>query len=198
LKLCGINKLADSTMNKILTIIAFLLISNIMIAQNSNEYINSIDQASKLTAYTEIVINATPEVVRARFLEFEKWPEWNSVITKLEVISGDINDLRNKTQVDALFKMDTTKKPTKAPMKLWVTENSKVAFVWEVKSSFILRAYHVFLFLPTPDGKSTKLVHYEKMTGFLSLFMSKKIKANMVDRYGQMNKDLKRICEESL
>lgn len=51
------------------------------------------------TAYTEIVINATPEKVREEFLKLNEWPTWNSVIVKIEVLSGGINDIStNKSQ----------------------------------------------------------------------------------------------------
>ena len=36
----------------------------------------------KTTAFTEIIINASPEVVRAKFLDFEKWSDWNTVFPK--------------------------------------------------------------------------------------------------------------------
>ena len=163
---------------------------------NGEQYFKSAAEVKgKRTAYTELLIKASPTEVRDRFLRLEDWPTWNSVITKVVVLEGNLNDASGKTRIDALFHMDTTKVPQKAPMKLWLTENNEEAFVWEVKSGLLLKAYHVFLFLPAEDGKATRLIHYEKMTGFLSLFMSKKVKNRMVDRYGRMNEDLKKICE---
>jgi hypothetical protein len=138
-----------------------------------NKYFTSQAEVKGKTAYTEIVINASPEKLREEFLKLNEWPTWNSVIVKIEVLSGDINDISTKPQIDAAFHIDTTKAPQPAPMKLWLTANDELAFVWEVKNGLLLKAKHVYLFLPEDGGKTTRLVHYERMTGFLSLFFSK-------------------------
>lgn len=166
-------------------------------AENNNDkYFRTQAEVKGKTAYTEIIINASPENVREKFLKLNEWPIWNSVIVKIEVLSGDINDVSTKPQIDALFLMDTTKAPQPAPMKLWLTENSEQAFVWEVKNGLLLKARHVYLFLPEDGRKATRLVHYERMTGFLSLFFSQKLRQNMEDRYGIMNVELKELCEK--
>lgn len=54
----------------------------------------------KRTVFTEILINASPEIVRAKFLAFKKWPEWNAVIPKIAIKSGDINNLDTKPTLD--------------------------------------------------------------------------------------------------
>lgn len=163
---------------------------------NDDKYFRTQTEVKGETAYTEIVINATPEKVREKFLKLNEWPTWNSVIVKIDVLSGDINDFSTKPRINALFHLDTTKSPQPAPMKLWLTANDELAFVWEVKNGLLLKAKHVYLFLPEDGGKTTRLVHYERMTGFLSLFFSKKLRRNMENRYGLMNTELKQLCEK--
>lgn len=166
-------------------------------AENYNDkYFRTQAEVKGKTAYTEIVINTTPEEVREKFLKLNEWPTWNSVIVKIEVLSGDINNISTKPQIDAVFHIDTTKPPQPAPMKLWLTANDELAFVWEVKNGLLLNAKHVYLFLPKDGGKTTRLVHYERMTNFLSLFFSKKLRKNMTERYSFMNEELKRLCEK--
>jgi hypothetical protein len=166
-------------------------------AENNDDkyFITEVEVKGK-TAYTEIVINATPKKVREEFLKLTEWPTWNSVIVKIEVLSGDINDISTKPRIDALFHVDTTKAPQPAPMKLWLTANNEQVFIWEVKNGLLLKAKHVYLFLPEDGGNTTRLVHYERMTGFLSLFFSKKLRGNMENRYGLMNTELKQLCEK--
>ncbi len=79
-----------------------------------------------------------------------------------------------------------------------VYDNSAEAFVWGFKKS-ILRANHVFIFESINNGKGTRLVHYEKMSGFLKAFvMTKKTKANMFEKYNTMNQSFKSFCEKTL
>ena len=99
-------------------------------ANNNDKYFRTQAEVKGKTAYTEIVINASPEKVREEFLKLKEWPTWNSVIVKIEVLSGDINDISTKPQIDAVFHIDTTKAPQPAPMKLWLTANNELEFVW--------------------------------------------------------------------
>jgi hypothetical protein len=163
---------------------------------NKDKYFRTQSEVKGKTAYTEIIINASSEKVREELLKLNEWPTWNSVIVKIEVLSGDINDISTKPQIDAVFHIDTTKAPQPAPMKLWLTANDELAFVWEVKNGLLLKAKHVYLFLPEDGEKTTLLVHYERMTNFLSLFFSKKLRKNMTERYSLMNEELKQLCEK--
>jgi hypothetical protein len=149
------------------------------------------------TVYTEITINASPKVVRAKFLEFEKWPEWNTVIPYIAVISGDINDLATEPALELTLDFGRKKDPQMAPVKPKVVINNDMRFVWGLYNGFILKAEHVFIFEPTDNGKGTHLIHYEKMNGMLSpIFITKKVSANMYQSYNLMNESLKRICEQ--
>lgn len=162
-----------------------------------------IHQASEVTGkhtvFTEIEINATPEVVRAKFLEFEKWPEWNLVIPEIVVRTGDIDNLKTKPTLELMLDFGRKGDPSTAPAFPEVTENNAEVFNWGFDKGMLLRAEHVFIFEPINNGSGTRLVHYEKMAGMASSFaMTKKVKANMTERYSLMNEALKKLCEESL
>jgi hypothetical protein len=163
---------------------------------NEQTYIRNENQVKgKRTVYTEIIINATPQVVRAKFLEFEKWPEWNAVIPKIAIKAGDINDLSTEPTLDLTLDFGRKNDPSQAPTFPIVTENNKEVFNWGFKMA-ILKAEHVFIFEPTNNDKGTRLVHYERMSGLLKSFvLTKKTKANMTVRYNAMNAALKTICE---
>jgi len=149
------------------------------------------------TAFTEIKIKASPKIVRAHFLAFDKWAEWCAVIPGISVKSGNINDLNTKPTLSLTLDFGRKNDPSPAPVFPSITENSPEVFNWgfDIK---ILKAEHVFIFEPINNGKATRLVHYEKMDGILkSLVMSKKVKANMTERYKTMNEAFKNVCEQT-
>ena len=147
------------------------------------------------TVFTEILINASPEIVRAKFLAFKKWPEWNAVIPKIAIKSGDINNLDTKPTLDLTLDFGRKNDPAPAPVNPVVYENNEEVFDWGFKRWY-LKANHVFIFEPINNGKGTPLVHYEKMKGLVKSFvLTKKTKKNMTERYELMNEALKKISE---
>lgn len=168
--------------------------------QNTGKHFRNANEVTgKQIAFTEIQINASPEVVRAKFLDFEKWSSWNDVIPKIAVKSGDISKLETKPKLDLTLDFGRKNDPSQAPVNPVVSENNATVFNWGFKLWFFLSAEHVFLFEPINNGKGTRLVHYEAMNGILKSFvMSEKTKANMTNRYNSMNQGLKKLCESSL
>ena len=68
-------------MKNSLAIITFFLMSQLVFAQKTYNYIRNVDEIKgKRIVYTEININAAPEVVKKKFLEFNKWSKWCKVI----------------------------------------------------------------------------------------------------------------------
>ena len=168
-----------------------------MTAQTAYDYIKSPDEVkNQRTVYTEIDINASPEIVREKFLEFDKWSEWCKVIPQISVASGDIYKLETKPKLDLTLDFGQKNDPAKSPASPRLTVNSPKVLVWGLYSGFILKAEHVFVFQPIDGGKGTHLIHYERMTGLLSpLLLTKKVSVNMKKHYNIMNEDLKSICE---
>ena len=146
------------------------------------------------TVFTEIEINASPELVRAKFLAFDKWGDWNSVIPQIAIKTGDINDLETKPTLDLTLDFGRKNDPARAPVNPKVYENSAEVFNWGFNIG-VLKAVHVFIFEPINEGKKTRLVHYERMGGILKFVMNKKMKASMIRQYNKMNESLKRISE---
>jgi hypothetical protein len=171
-----------------------------VLAQNLYDYLKNIDEVKgKRTVFTEIDIDASPEVVKKKLLEFDKWPEWCKVIPKIKVMDGDINNVETKPKLDLILDFGRKNDPRKSPVNPIVTVNSKNVFVWGVYNGFLIKAEHVFIFEPINDGKGTHLIHYERMTGLLSPFlMTKKLKATMTKHYDIMNQDLKDLCENKI
>jgi hypothetical protein len=157
---------------------------------------NASEVTGKNTAFTEIEINASPELVRSKFLAFDKWGDWNSVIPQIAIKTGNLNNLKTKPTLDLTLNFGRKNDPAPAPVSPKVYENSAEVFNWGFNIG-VLKAVHVFIFEPIDEGKKTRLVHYEKMEGVLKFVMNEKMKASMVDHYNKMNESLKKISEES-
>jgi hypothetical protein len=162
---------------------------------------NYIRQASevtgKTTAFTEIVINASPEVVRAHFLAFEKWSEWNTVIPKIAVKSGNIDSMETKPTIDLTLNFGRKNDPAPAPVNPKVIENSPEVFNWGFNMGLI-KAEHVHIFESIDGGKSTRFINYERMSGLMKgAVMNAEMRENMVAKYNEMNAAFKKVCESS-
>ena len=191
-----------------ITTVLITLISLSTIAQNTtnqktkmSKKTSYIKQASevtgKTTAYTEVIINASPEVVRERFLDFEKWSKWNTVFPKIAVEKGNINDLTTKPTLDLVINFGRKNDPAPAPTNPKVYENSPEVFYWGVNWG-ILKAQHVHIFESIDGGKKTRFINYEKMSGLMKgLIMKPAMRENMVAKYNTMNTAFKTYCESS-
>jgi hypothetical protein len=191
-----------------ITTVLITLISLSTIAQNTtnqktkmSKKTSYIKQASevtgKTTAYTEVIINASPEVVRERFLDFEKWSKWNTVFPKIAVEKGNINDLTTKPTLDLVINFGRKNDPAPAPTNPKVYENSPEVFYWGFNWG-ILKAQHVHIFESIDGGKKTRFINYEKMSGLMKgLIMKPAMRENMVAKYNTMNTAFKTYCESS-
>lgn len=161
-------------------------------------YIKQASQVTgKTTAFTEIIINASPELVRTKFLDFEKWSDWNTVFPKISVKKGNINDLTTKPTLDLVINFGRKNDPAPAPTNPKVYENSPEVFYWGFNWG-LLKAEHVHIFESIDGGKKTRFINYEKMSGLMKgLVMKPAMRENMVVKYNTMNTAFKKYCEVS-
>ena len=155
--------------------------SQSVLAQKSYDYVKNIDEVKgQRIVYTEIDINASPEAVKKIFLEFDQWSKWCKVFPKIEILSGDINNIESKPRLDLTLDFGRNKDPQKTPVNPIVAVNIEDVFVWGVYNGFLIKAEHVFVFETVNNGKGTHLIHYERITGILSPFLlTKKVKADI-------------------
>lgn len=163
-----------------------------------NNYIRQVKEIKgKTTAFTEIIINVSPNTVRAKFLDFKKWSDWNTVIPSIEVKKGDINNLNTKPNLALVLNFGRKNDPQPAPLNPIIYENSLEVFCWGFNWG-ILKAEHVHIFESINGGQNTRYIHYERMSGLMKrLVMKPEMRENMVDKYNTMNIDLKEYCEAS-
>jgi len=105
--------------------------SQSVLAQKSYDYVKNIDEVKgQRIVYTEIDINASPEAVKKIFLEFDQWSKWCKVFPKIEILSGDINNIESKPRLDLTLDFGRNKDPQKTPVNPIVAVNIEDVFVW--------------------------------------------------------------------
>ncbi|MFY0675296.1 MAG: SRPBCC domain-containing protein [Bacteroidia bacterium] len=185
-------------MKQILSMLTLLLLaSSFTLVNYPDSYITDASQVKgKHTIFTEIVINASPQVVRAKFLEFQKWGEWNSMIPEIALKTGNLDSIETKPTLDLTLDFSRKNDPAPAPVFPEVYANNKQVFEWGFHKWY-LHANHPHLFESLDNGTKTRFINYEVMGGlFKSLIMTKKTKANMTEHFIKMNKDFKKFCEQ--
>jgi hypothetical protein len=138
---------------------------------------------------TEIVIEARPEAVWAKLMDFESYPDWNPFITQ---ISGE----PRVGEVLTVMIRPSGSSPMKFTPTVAEVEENRL-FVW--LGSFIFKGLfdgrHEFALEPI-EGERTRFIHRETFSGILSMFFMLAIAAKTRQGFQDMNADLKRRVEE--
>lgn len=165
---------------------------------NQKPYIRQASEVTgNTTAFSEIIINASPQEVRAKFVDFKTWSEWNSIFPEVVVKSGNINDLSSKPTLGLVLNFGRKNDPAPAPVNPRIYENSPEVFYWGFKWG-VLDAAHVHIFESVDGGSKTRFVNYERMTGLIKgMIMRPEMRGNMVAKYNIMNEEFKKWCEAS-
>ena len=138
---------------------------------------------------TEITINASAEEVWSVLTDFEKFPQWNPFVVKLEgrpeVGTTLRAELKNGNGVSVF-------KP-----KVMVVEKSK-AFEWlgSLPIPGIFNGHHYFRIESLGNGQ-VKFVHGENFSGLLAGLIMKQIGTQTEQGFISMNKALKERAEAS-
>jgi hypothetical protein len=139
------------------------------------------------TLQTEIIINASAEKVWGIMADFEKFPQWNPFIVKLEG-RPEVNtrlraELKNGNRVSVF-------KP-----KVLVAEKNK-AFEWlgSLPIPGIFNGHHYFR-IESLNAGQVKFIHGEEFTGLLAGVILNKIGEQTRAGFIAMNKALKEWAE---
>jgi hypothetical protein len=139
------------------------------------------------TLQTEIIINASAEKVWGIMADFEKFPQWNPFIVKLEG-RPEVNtrlraELKNGNRVSVF-------KP-----KVLVAEKNK-AFEWlgSLPIPGIFNGHHYFR-IESLNAGQVKFIHGEEFTGLLAGVILNKIGEQTRAGFIAMNKALKERAE---
>lgn len=136
---------------------------------------------------TEIIINATAENVWGILTDFERFPQWNPFIVKLEgkpIIETRLRaELKNGSGVSVF-------KP-----KVLVAEKNK-AFEWlgSLPIPGLFNGHHFFR-IETVSPTQVKFIHGEEFTGLLAGIIMKQIGEQTRNGFISMNKALKERAE---
>ena len=139
---------------------------------------------------TEIIINAPAEKVWSILTDFEKFPQWNPFIVKLEG-KPEVNtrlraELKNGDGV-SVFK----------PRVLVAEKNKAFEWLGSLPVPGIFNGHHYFRIEALNAGQS-KFIHGENFSGLLAGFIMNKIGEQTRDGFIGMNKALKERAEVKL
>ena len=136
---------------------------------------------------TEIIINAPAEKVWSILTDFEKFPQWNPFIVKLE----------GKPEVNARLRAELKNGDGVSVFKpkVLVAEKNK-AFEWlgSLPVPGIFNGHHYFR-IEALSGGQTKFTHGENFSGLLSGIIMNKIGEQTRNGFIGMNKALKERAE---
>jgi hypothetical protein len=133
---------------------------------------------------TSIIINADIKTVWNIFTDFENYPAWNPLISKIE---GPV-ELNKKftAQIDGTkFK----------PMVNVFEPQKELTWTGQLLMTGIFDGTHSFLFKDNLDGTTT-LVQEEQFRGILVRLLKKKLDSDIKDKFMAMNEKLKELAEK--
>ena len=135
--------------------------------------------------HTKIEINAPKDVVWNHLIDFEKYIEWNPLVSK---ITGEI------AEGGTIYTTIIPLKETFAAQLLSYKKEEEI--VWQGKriASFLLAGKHYYK-LRQQDESTTILEHGEYFTGLFSYFIAKKLLKKMEEAFIQHNIALKKRIE---
>lgn len=137
--------------------------------------------------HTEIEIRATPEEVWRVLTDFERFPEWNPLITRA---SGE---LREGATLEIFVQVpDSTGRKFK-PRVLKVAPNRELVWLGQLAIPGLFNGEHRFRIEPTGTD-SVRFIHSEGFSGLLIPFMGGVLKKTERG-YHLMNEALKRRVE---
>ena len=123
-------------------------------------------QMPSSTLDTEIVIERPPEIVKAVFMDWSRYPLWNPFITSLSLSEGDIDHPSSSvTQLKVSIKVDDNKPCMNFTPQLLINNPSEFRWVGIVLGKWFLAGEHWFQFLPLDNGTKTRFVQGECFTG---------------------------------
>jgi hypothetical protein len=149
------------------------------------------------TLDTEIVIERPPEIVKAVFMDWSRYPLWNPFITSLSLLKGDIDHPSSSvTQLKVSIKVDDKKPCMNFTPQLLINNTNEFRWVGTVLGKWFLAGEHWFQFIPLENGTKTRFVQGECFTGLgVSVFKLMVSVENTRKGFIAMNEALKKEAE---
>jgi hypothetical protein len=113
------------------------------------------------TLETEIVIDRPPELVKAVFMDWPRYPLWNPFITSLSLSKGDIDHPSSSfTQLKVSIKVDDSKPCMNFTPQLLINNTNEFRWVGTVFGKWFLAGEHWFQFLPFKNSLCSRRMFY--------------------------------------
>lgn len=138
--------------------------------------------------YSEIEIDATPDVIWHIITDFASYPHWNPFILSIE----------GKAVLGSALKVtvaaETEKTMTFLAKCNILKPNKELSWKGHLIFPGIFDGIHMFQLNEIAVG-TTRLVHREQFKGILVPFLKNRIKMNTAEGFRQMNEKLKELSE---
>jgi len=133
---------------------------------------------------TEIIINATPDLVWRVLSDFEKYPTWNPFVKKIEgkVVEGK--------RFKVTLQQPNSKPIVISPKCIRFEENKEFRWIGHLLIPGIFDGEHIFELMKTEDG-NTVFIQREKFKGILIPLLWKKLNKDTRNGFELMNHELK-------
>jgi len=143
---------------------------------------------SRQNIQSDIVIHAPPNKVWEHLVNFEKYPEWNPFIKKIqgELMAG--SRISASIQLPGKDAMDFT------PKLLVVKPNRELRWLGSLYIPKLFDGEHYFRIEENPNG-TTHFVQGENFTGILALLLLGSIEQETRQGFDAMNKAIKTLAE---
>ena len=138
--------------------------------------------------YTEIVIQATAEAVWSVLTDFERYPDWNPFISRIE---GRFTEGERLT---VKFVREGTKSMTFRPTVQYSEAFREVRWMGHLILPLVFDGEHSFVITPIDRG-SIRFVQKEIFTGFLVPLLWRDLDTHTRGRFQRMNRALKERAE---
>lgn len=138
--------------------------------------------------YSHIIIDATPKQVWKVLTDFESYPKWSYLFTKLE------GDFRNGGAIEVTFMRNPDKNNDSNKFKHTVTVKEGEFFSWSDPFMAGMVDYHVYKVEPFGEGK-TKFIQTDDCKGGLTWLLGGMVDTFHEKHYPKYNKALKAEVE---
>lgn len=142
----------------------------------------------QLIAQTEI--NAPVDKVWTILTDFEKYPEWNPFIKKIE------GEVKEGATFKVVLQQPDSKPVTFKPACLWFENNKEFRWLGHLFIPGLFDGEHIFE-LVNLNNMKTRFIQKEKFTGILVPFLWKQLDTKTRKGFELMNEKIKELAENS-
>lgn len=140
---------------------------------------------------TEILINASPEIVWAVLTNFDDYPNWNPFIKSIK------GEAKVGKKITARIEPPDAKGMTFKPKILVFDQNKELRWLGNLLFAGLFDGEHKFELIDNKNGTTT-FIQSEKFKGIFVPMFKKMLEINTKKGFEEMNEKLKQVAEKKV